>query len=70
MEGDGKQHTYQSLTKRPERAKEFFAKTGYELPDNVWFGVTAENQIEANNRLRELRDIPAKVRLVTVEPML
>lgn len=39
-------------------------------PENVWFGVTAENQQRWNERVSVLRGIPATVRWVSCEPML
>lgn len=56
-------HTFMLLTKRPERMAECFAD--FPCPDNVWLGVTAENQPRADERLR----YPI-VRWVSVEPML
>ena len=73
-----KQHTFQILTKRPERMKEYFNNhvpnkylmdNGNYL-DNLWIGVTAENQQQANKRIPLLLQIPAKVRFVSIEPML
>jgi protein gp37 len=67
------QHTYLILTKRPERAKEFF-NIHHDLDikglSNIWLGVTAENQKQADKRIPILLDIPASVRFVSVEPML
>ena len=37
---------------------------------NVWLGVTAENQEQADKRIPLLLDTPAAVRFVSVEPML
>ena len=37
---------------------------------NVWLGVTAENQEEADRRIPVLIDTPAAVRFVSIEPML
>lgn len=39
-------------------------------PANVWFGVSVEDQQRANERIPELLKIPAKVRFLSVEPML
>ncbi len=39
-------------------------------PDNVWFGASVEDQERANDRVPELLQIPAKVRWLSVEPML
>ena len=43
---------------------------GFKLFDNVWLGVTAENQGQANKRIPILLQIPAAVRFVSIEPML
>ena len=40
------------------------------LPNNIWIGVTAENQARADERIPILLQIPAAVRFVSVEPML
>lgn len=37
-------HTFQVLTKRPERAAEWFAKTGAPALPNLWIGTSVENQ--------------------------
>lgn len=39
-------------------------------PSNVWIGVTAEDRKHADERIPELLEIPAKVRFVSVEPLL
>jgi protein gp37 len=38
--------------------------------DNVWIGVTAENQEQANKRIPILLQIPAAKHFVSIEPML
>jgi len=72
-------HTFQVLTKRPERMKDFVDgyiyrrrvwRVGGRLSANVWLGVTAENQEQADRRIPILLQIPATVRFVSVEPML
>jgi protein gp37 len=113
------QHTFQVLTKRPKRAKDWFNwiydsgrmvpfLVGEEIPEgasgeaaacvmsntidpalkpiepkafvvgihqpwplpNVCFGVTAENQETADERIPILMEIPAVVRFVSCEPLL
>lgn len=65
------QHTFQILTKRPERMMEFINWSPYPFPSkNVWLGVTAENQEQANKRVPILLDIPAAKRFVSCEPLL
>lgn len=99
------QHTFQVLTKRAERMREYVgnarlrilgdgvdralrdaginwngfsgdrysqaiaAATHWPLP-NVWMGVSAERQAEADERIPDLLATPAAVRFVSVEPML
>jgi protein gp37 len=43
---------------------------GHESPSNVWIGVTCEDQKRADERIPHLLKIPAKVRFLSVEPML
>jgi protein gp37 len=39
-------------------------------PENVWIGVTVENQYLAESRIPELIEIPARVRFLSCEPLL
>lgn len=39
-------------------------------PQNVWIGTTVEDQKRADERIPELLKIPAKIRFLSVEPML
>lgn len=76
------QHTYLILTKRPKRVLEFVNWiNSIEIPrlppinfmhfdKNIWFGVTAENQQTADERIPILLQIPAAVRFVSCEPLL
>ena len=54
-------HTFQVLTKRPERMLEFARdfREGQPWPENVWAGVSVENQYWADKRLPLLRKIPS-----------
>ncbi|MEM9251248.1 MAG: phage Gp37/Gp68 family protein [Planctomycetota bacterium] len=61
------QHTYQVLTKRPERAAEVAAKLSWS--SNIWFGTSVENQAVVD-RVRQLQRVPAHVRFLSVEPLL
>lgn len=72
--GRTQKHTYQVLTKRAQRAREWLTKhvgsdSAKVLP-NVWLGVTAENQEQADKRVPHLLKTPAIVRFVSIEPML
>lgn len=92
------QHTFQILTKRPARMREYLstapdagsdracdiyiAAQGIALAqklnrgigqwpyDNVWLGVSAERQAEADQRIPDLLATPAAVRFVSLEPLL
>ena len=61
-------HTYQVLTKRPDRMFEY-AKSNQTLP-NVWLGVTVENQQAANDRIPLLLQCPAALRFLSCEPLI
>lgn len=76
-------HTFQILTKRPQRMASWirgFAewhrtmKVGddrfpWPLP-NVWLGVSVENQRYADLRIPHLLETPAAVRFISAEPLL
>lgn len=61
-------HTYQILTKRAERLPHYFGKST--LPRNVWLGVSVEGRKHGLPRIEELRKVNAKVRFLSVEPLL
>ena len=63
------QHTWQILTKRPERIKECLPEDWGEGWDNVWLGVSVESQ-KYFERAAVLADIPAKTRFISAEPLL
>ena len=58
---------YQVLTKRVDLAAKYFATRP--VPPWVWFGATVENR-GALKRIDILRSIPARVRFLSVEPLL
>lgn len=70
------QHIFQILTKRPQRMLDYFQGLrglvgGDRIPHaNVWLGVTAENQEQADKRIPILLQCPAAVRFVSIEPMI
>lgn len=61
------QHTFQILTKRPERA----AELAPQLPwgPNVWIGTSVEDQ-RVMHRIDALRQIPARIRFLSCEPLI
>ena len=60
-------HVFQVLTKRPQRV----AQLSNDLPwsDNIWLGTTVETE-KYTDRIDILRSIPARVRFLSVEPLL
>ena len=60
-------HTFQILTKRSHRLAELGQKL--EWPDNVWMGVSVENE-GYTYRIDDLVRVPAKVRFLSIEPLL
>lgn len=62
------QHVYQILTKRPKRMARYFAKRA--VPDNAWLGVTVEDRRYGVPRIDPLQSIDARVRFLSVEPLL
>lgn len=67
-------HTYQVLTKRPERMLEFCQwrnqRWGRPPLANVWLGISVEDQRTADERIPLLLQTPAAVRFVSYEPAL
>jgi protein gp37 len=61
------QHTYIILTKRSERLRELAPYLHF--PPNVWVGVSVESE-DYFWRIKDLRHVEAKVRLLSIEPML
>ena len=62
------QHTYQVLTKRADRLPEFFKARA--CPPNVWLGVSVEDKKYGVPRIDHLRGVKARVRFLSVEPLL
>ena len=62
------QHRYQILTKREKQLFEYFKNRT--IPDNVWLGVSVENIKEGLPRIDVLKKIPAKIRFLSIEPLL
>jgi protein gp37 len=65
-------HTYQVLTKRSERMRSMlqtklnFAAT----QQHIWWGVSVENKKHGLERIAHLRASPARVRFLSIEPLL
>lgn len=59
------------LTKRIENVMKMIRHDwGEQLPHNIWIGISVENQEQADKRIPELLKIPAKVRFLSMEPLL
>jgi protein gp37 len=60
-------HTYQILTKRPER----MAEVARDLPlvQNVWLGTSVEDNCVLH-RIDALRQVPAAIRFISFEPLI
>jgi protein gp37 len=63
------QHTYQVLTKRPERMYEVLSGSDFPVLPNVWLGTSVEDG-EVLDRIDELRRTPAAVRFISFEPLI
>jgi protein gp37 len=61
-----RQHRFQVLTKRSQRLRQL-ALTQW--PENVWMGVTVEDAQNVN-RIADLVSTPAKVKFLSVEPLI
>ena len=59
------QNRYYLLTKQPQRLPEFSP-----FPDNCWVGVTATNQEMLIDALAELHRIEARIKYISLEPLL
>lgn len=60
-------HTFQVLTKRSKRLAELAPHLPW--PDNIWAGVTVESS-QYVSRIADLQTVNAKVRFLSVEPLL
>ena len=68
-------HVFQLLTKRAERMLQLVPTFDRHMvdrqpPSNVWLGVSVENRKHGIPRINELRETPAAVRFLSIEPLL
>jgi protein gp37 len=61
-------HTFQILTKRPNRMRKVLRRSDFELLRNAWLGVSVESAAYVA-RLEALRQTPASVRFISFEPL-
>jgi len=64
---DNQQHTFQILTKRSERLRELAPLL--EWSENIWMGVTIENN-DYTDRADDLRTVNPAVKFLSLEPLL
>ncbi len=64
---EASQHTFQVLTKRPDRLAEVCHQLPW--PSNLWMGTSIESQ-DYVPRIAFLRAVPAHIRFLSVEPLL
>lgn len=73
-------HQYQVLTKRPENIAPFLDRVNQvgramagpgadRFPDNVWIGATVERE-DFVHRIATLRAVPARIRFLSIEPLI
>lgn len=74
------QHVYQILTKRAERMREYFQsgrhdggcgpdRATYHLDQQIWLGCSVEDR-QRKTRIDSLRQTPAGLRFLSIEPLL
>ena len=68
---DAPQHIFQILTKRPLRMMDYITQFPWgRVPDNLWLGISVEDQKTADERIPLLLETPGAVRWVSYEPAL
>src|SRR5712692_4547969 len=65
-------HTYQVLTKRSQRLRDLLKTKLHDAgaAPHIWWGVSVENQKHGLPRIEHLRAAPARVRFLSIEPLL
>lgn len=65
-------HIYQVLTKRGERMRDVLSRLPASLVHqrHIWMGVSVEDRKYGLPRLQQLRDTPAAMRFLSIEPLL
>jgi protein gp37 len=62
-------HTYQILSKRPDRMAKILREDQFKVLPNVWLGTSVEDD-RVLSRLDELRVVPALIRFASFEPLI
>jgi protein gp37 len=65
-------HTYQVLTKRPQRMRDLLRTTLAPFAElrHIWWGVSVEDRRYGLPRVDALREAPAALRFLSIEPLL
>lgn len=65
-------HTYQVLTKRPERMRHFVSTVfpSIQHAKHIWLGVSVEDRKHGVPRIKQLQATPAAIRFLSIEPLL
>ncbi|HEX8204169.1 MAG TPA: phage Gp37/Gp68 family protein [Isosphaeraceae bacterium] len=65
-------HTYQVLTKRSERMRDLLQTKlrGVAESSHIWWGVSVEDRRHGLSRIDHVRSAPARVRFLSIEPLL
>ena len=66
---DTPRHTYQILTKRPDRMLDVIVGGSLAILPNVWLGTSVEDD-RVLDRIDSLRRVPALIRFVSFEPLI
>lgn len=67
MTQDANWHTYQVLTKRPERMEEYCKQAN--ITQNIWLGVSVEDK-NSMSRIDVLKKIEGGIKFLSIEPLL
>ena len=62
-------HTYQVLTKRPDRMRQLLSGHGFHRAPNIWIGTSVEDGAVLD-RIDELRGTPGFIRFISFEPLI
>jgi protein gp37 len=62
-------HTYQILTKRPDRMADVLSEPDFATLPNVWIGTSVEDAAVLR-RIDDLRRVPAAIRFISFEPLI
>ena len=62
-------HSFQILTKRPDRMLAMLERSSFVMLPNVWLGTSVESE-DYIERIELLRRVPAAIRFISFEPLL